>query len=133
MAAKMFDEIAPKYADRNGGYTRIIKIGQRKGDGAMEVLDRACIERDHDLFCFCKNRVSEVFISDIAREYIASGFIMKSLQAGFRARHRKDWIFPSGKCPDRSPSDPTGGSCDDYETVFSGFIFFHILLFAFYL
>lgn len=35
---KMFDEIAPKYADRNGGYTRIIKIGQRKGDGAMEVF-----------------------------------------------------------------------------------------------
>lgn len=38
MAAKMFDEIAPKYADRNGGYTRIIKLGARRGDGAEEVI-----------------------------------------------------------------------------------------------
>ena len=35
---KLFTEYGNKYANRNGGYTRIIKIGQRRGDGAMEVV-----------------------------------------------------------------------------------------------
>ncbi len=38
LTEKLFNEYGVKYADRKGGYTRIIKIGQRKGDGALEVF-----------------------------------------------------------------------------------------------
>ena len=38
VVSKLFDEIAPKYADRNGGYTRILKLGPRQGDNAEVVF-----------------------------------------------------------------------------------------------
>ena len=40
VAKKLFDEIAPKYAERNGGYTRVTRTGERRGDAAeMAVIE----------------------------------------------------------------------------------------------
>ncbi|MGX8774259.1 MAG: 50S ribosomal protein L17, partial [Bacillota bacterium] len=38
VVTKLFEEIAPKYADRQGGYTRILKLGPRQGDNAEVVF-----------------------------------------------------------------------------------------------
>lgn len=35
---KLFDEIAPEYAERNGGYTRVLKLGPRRGDGSERAI-----------------------------------------------------------------------------------------------
>jgi large subunit ribosomal protein L17 len=56
MVTKLFDELGPRYATRNGGYSRILKFGFRKGDNApmalIELMDRpADIEAGFFVFC----------------------------------------------------------------------------------
>ena len=48
VSAKLFKEIAPKYADKNGGYTRITKLGPRRGDAAeMAVIELLELNRTY--------------------------------------------------------------------------------------
>lgn len=44
--AKLFNEIAPTYKDRNGGYTRVLKIGPRRGDGAEMAIIALVVEEE---------------------------------------------------------------------------------------
>lgn len=50
LVKKLFDEISPRYAERDGGYTRIIKVGNRRGDGAplsiIELVEEEKGKRD---------------------------------------------------------------------------------------
>jgi large subunit ribosomal protein L17 len=45
LVKKIFDEIAPKFKDREGGYTRVVKLGIRKGDGALLSVVELLMER----------------------------------------------------------------------------------------
>lgn len=51
---KLFDELGPRYQDRPGGYTRILKCGFRAGDSApmafIELVDRPVVESDEDVY-----------------------------------------------------------------------------------
>ena len=59
VAKKVFDEIAPKYAERNGGYTRITRVGARRGDAAeVAVIELVYLNQFSNARSFCCGRFS---------------------------------------------------------------------------
>lgn len=69
MVKKLFDEIAPQYLEREGGYTRIIKLGQRIGDGA-EMCILQLVEADAVAVTSKKAKPAAEVVKDIKAEEV---------------------------------------------------------------